>query len=262
MAEMMDDRQQLGLRIDKARRAMGLSFVLLAQRTGYDERTIRNVVKGLPTRVSTVAEICQALGLDPSHAEEHRSIKIADEDHGGYTFSQYDEYIGLYHATRRSFTYRNRLVRSIFDFSWSIEKNCLIFQETQILRSERSDLVLDYSQTGEIYISNTTGMIHLQTLKEGSVRLVTLTKMRMDDRTLHGMVLTQSPQSFYYKPSVSPIYLQKDRGEIDHHNLSATVRSIADDDPAFEEANEHLLEIERNIGVLSIGNTPPDRRRS
>lgn len=258
-----DDRIRLGQRIDLARKAQGLSYVMLAQRTGYDERTIRNVTKGQPTRVSTVSEICQALNISPNGPIETNSdILVSDDDHGSYSFTQCDDYIGYYYATRRSFSIRGNLVRSIYELFWSNKRNCLCFKEIQKFTSEKFGKVIDFSQSGEVYISKNTGLFHFQTVSDGAIRLITLTRLRMDDKTMNGIVLTQSPESFYYKPSISPIFLQKADATCTLEELAEGVRSMSPDETEHKYANEYLMEIERNIGLFATGDMPSDRRRS
>jgi hypothetical protein len=110
---------------------------------------------------------------------------------------------------------------------------------------------MDFSQEGEIFFSKHTGLIHLQTLEDGSMRLITLTRLRMDDKTMNGVVLTQSPESFYYKPSVSPIFMQKTDDSFTLDELSSDVRSMSPGEEAYRHANEYLLEIERNVGLFA-----------
>uniref|UniRef100_A0A7C1NYF7 XRE family transcriptional regulator n=1 Tax=Agrobacterium albertimagni TaxID=147266 RepID=A0A7C1NYF7_9HYPH len=248
-----EERRHTGLRIDRERRNQGLSFVTLAERTGYDERTIRNVVKGLPTRPATLSEICQALNIDVHGNPEPQSNQfVADEAHGSYSFSQCEDYIGHYYATRRSFSARNHLVRSIFDIFWSDSKRCLCFHEHQRFAAKNGRAV-DYSQQGEVFVSKLSGLIHLQTMVDGSIRLITLTRLRMDDQTMNGVVLTQAPQTFYFKPSLSPIFLQKTDSSYTLDELASEVRSITPQEEDFHHANEYLLEIERNIGLFALG---------
>ncbi|MGO7987206.1 helix-turn-helix domain-containing protein [Rhizobium leguminosarum] len=249
-----EDRRHLGLRIDRARRNQGLSYVSLAQKTGYDERTIRNLVKGQSTKNSTLWDVCQALQI---HVEEDDSARadllVADDAHGNYAFTQCDDYIGHYYATRRSFTVKGSLVRSIFDIYWSEKRRCLCFKEYQRLKSEKSGKIVDYSQVGEIFVSKLSGLVHLQTLDDGGIRLITLTRLRTDDMTMNGLVLTQSPQSFYYKPSISPIFLQKTDASYTLEELTEQVRAITPADPEHAYADEYLSEIERNVGIFAIG---------
>ncbi|ODT15110.1 MAG: hypothetical protein ABS57_13975 [Mesorhizobium sp. SCN 65-12] len=84
----------------------------------------------------------------------------------------------------------------------------------------------------------------------------------MDDKTMNGIVLTQSPESFYYKPSISPIFLQKADATCTLEELAEGVRSMSPDETEHKYANEYLMEIERNIGLFATGDMPSERRRS
>src|SRR5262249_22483132 len=61
--ERLDEaaRLMLGQRIERARNNKRLTLADLAGRAGYDERTIRNVIKGQKTRVWTIEDICKVI---------------------------------------------------------------------------------------------------------------------------------------------------------------------------------------------------------
>src|SRR5215207_5947011 len=52
-------------KIERALLRKNWTRVHLADLTGYDERTIRNVLHGKPVREQTVIDICEALGIEP-----------------------------------------------------------------------------------------------------------------------------------------------------------------------------------------------------
>src|SRR5215203_2823199 len=52
-------------KIERALVRKSWTRVHLAEITGYDERTIRNVLGAKPVRDQTVIDICQALGIEP-----------------------------------------------------------------------------------------------------------------------------------------------------------------------------------------------------
>src|SRR5262245_23105920 len=70
-------RLMLGQRIERARNSKRLTLADLASRAGYDERTIRNVIKGQKTRIGTVEDICKVLEISVTE----RSSDTADEAH-------------------------------------------------------------------------------------------------------------------------------------------------------------------------------------
>ncbi len=77
---MNGDVEFLSARARKIERALvhkGWTRIRLAEVTGYDERTIRNVLSAKAVRDQTIADICQALGIDPNH-DPRNHIEIAD----------------------------------------------------------------------------------------------------------------------------------------------------------------------------------------
>jgi DNA-binding Xre family transcriptional regulator len=81
-------------RARKIERALGRrswTRVHLAELTGYDERTIRNVLGAKPVRDQTIIDICQALGIEPDLEDSwriagHKGVPLrangADLEHG------------------------------------------------------------------------------------------------------------------------------------------------------------------------------------
>jgi hypothetical protein len=185
--------------------------------------------------------------------EKAKAAPIADEAHGGYTLKHFDDYVGLYHVYRRSFTFPNNLVRSLYEIKWSDERSCLVFTENQRYRSSEGNRTQDYSQEGEVFISNTIGLLHLLTKEEGALRLITLTKLRLDDMSLQGIVLTQAQGPFYYQPSASPIFFRKLNGDDEAKKKVGPLRP-ADED--YDDIHLALAEIEKNIGIFALGGRP------
>src|SRR5262249_19835281 len=128
----------------------------------------------------------------------------------------------------------------------------LAFREMQRYGSPDLKCMIDFSQDGEVFISNTTGLIHLLTKAEGSLRLVTLTKLRASDRVIRGVVLTQAQGDFYYQPSVSPIYFQAAKPHVPLEELAQRIGPIQPGDPDYGYANATLNEIERKVGIFAL----------
>jgi transcriptional regulator with XRE-family HTH domain len=246
--ERLDEaaRFMLGQRIERARHNKRLTLADLANRAGYDERTIRNVIKGQKTRVGTIEDICKVLEISVTE----RSSDTADEAHGGYTYNLYHEYIGLYYACRRSFSFPGSLLRSIYEIRWNKELGCLFFEETQRYRLTSARDIQDYSQCGEIFISGRIGLLHLVTMAEGAVRLVTLSKLGLDG-TMKGIVLTQAPGPFYWHPSVSPILFRKADPELSAEELHKAIGLIPPDSAEYQDLNQSLIDIEQNVGKFA-----------
>lgn len=248
-------REQLGRRIDDARKKIGYTLVQLAQRAGYDERTIRNVIKGRPTRVATLRDICKVVGIGVEAGLADKPVEIADKDHGGYTRNHFESYIGLFYAYRRSFSFPKNIIRSLYEFTWNGERGCLVFREVQQYESPNLKRIMDFSQEGEVFISNMTGLIHLLTKAEGSLRLITLTKLRATDRMIRGVVLTQAQGEFYHQPSVSPIFFQAADTNASFDELAGRAGPIQPGNPDYQRINAALADIERRVAIFAL--TPP-----
>ena len=205
-----DELEFLRARAKKIERTLARNSwtrVRLASATGYDERTIRNVLAGKPVRDQTIIDICQALGIAPELDEESQYAEVADEQYGSYARRLFSAYDGGFFAYRRSFTSASHLMRTVIEFAWSEEAKSLTFSEHSRYSTVRK--VVDHSQTGHVYISPLTDLVHLLTTHQGAVRLITLSKMRGGEDVMRGAVLTQSEHRMYYQPSVSAIVLTK-----------------------------------------------------
>jgi hypothetical protein len=137
------------------------------------------VLTGLEAvRDQTIVDFCQALGIEPELSQPIESeIEVAEHWYGSYPREPYKAYEGAYFAYRRSFTDPSNFVRSVYEIKWNDEDWIFVFQEHQSYLANTKRKV-DYSQTGEVYISQYTDLIHLVTVASGSVRSVTLRKMR------------------------------------------------------------------------------------
>ena len=114
------------------------------------------------------------------------------------------------------------------------------------------------SHAGGIYISPHTGMIHLLTTFQGALRLATLTKFRMGDTRLRGVILTQSDRDQFFQPATSAIYLEKLETRRKNSELEKLVGPFGPADPSFKPATEELTRIESNA-VLFAGMTQPSK---
>ena len=202
------ERKRLGREIESARKLKGWTLAQLADRAGYNERTIRNAIQGNATRVGTLHTICSALDVDMKESGLAQA-KIADQAHGGYTLESSKFLVGKFIAIRRRFPPDGMLFRSWFEFEWSDEQSCLIFHEHQKYISDSSGRLINYSQTGEVHISSQMGLTHLLTTTNGAIRTITLCKPDLFDDSMYGVVLTQAQLMAHYQPCVSPMYFSK-----------------------------------------------------
>lgn len=238
-------RSALSERIRRKLAVRGWTQAQLAKASGYDERTIRNVLNGQSARYQTVVEICKALELEP---EDKRitTEQVAAEQFGAYARSSFALYVGDYFGYRRVFSKSRRILRTFYSIAWSAERHCLVFSEFQDAVSVQSaETEPDPSHGGNVYVSAHTGLIHLVTVFQGAVRLVTLTKMK--NQTLRGVVLTQSERSYFFQPSVSALLLKKSDGGRDQRLLESKIGTLSANDGDFESINAELREIEAEV---------------
>ena len=245
-------RKELGDRIDRTRRAQRMTLAALAVKAGYDERTIRYVIQGRPSKSRTISEICAALGIQ-DRVNSVETAEVTDDIHGGYSKKSFNIYMGHYAAFRWSYDLSGSIIRSRFDIAWSAEKNCAVFTENQIYRDATSSRIIDFSQDGEIYASDIAGLIHLMTITAGMVRVITLTKMQLPDPHLKGAVLTQARMTFYRRPAVSPILLRKLSDVPSTVEMDALVGEILPGKPEYNEVAAELRAVEREVLLSTIG---------
>lgn len=265
MASLMTDMQRDAfvrrVRLEMAK--LGLTREALAERAACKERTLGNLLAGQPVRDTTIAKVARVLGLDIEDAlgrdtgngtPETAPPKLegrAGEEYGGYLLSAYAHYVGTYIAYRRVFSDRNELFRSVYEIDWDDEFDRLRFFELQRFRGQDNRPVSS-SHAGGIYISPHTGMIHLLTTFQGALRLVTLTKFRMGDTRLRGVILTQSDRDQFFQPATAAIYLEKLEARRKNSELEKLVGPFGPTDPSFKPASEELARIESNA-VLFAG---------
>ena len=233
-------------RIERALTDKKWTRIHLAKLTGYDERTIRNLLSGKAIRDQTIVDVCQALAIAPELGRD-RHVEIADERFGSYARHSFLDYEGGFFAYRRSFSPKANLMRTVIEFAWSEQDECLTFQEHSRYKSVRK--LVNNSQSGCVHISPHTDLIHLLTTWQGAVRLITLAKMRGGETVMRGAVLTQSEQRMFYQPSVSPMVLTKiEKYEPEQHQ--AMVGPIDASAEEYVLICEELEQTEREVVQL------------
>jgi transcriptional regulator with XRE-family HTH domain len=253
-----EQRLQLGAKIDYSRKRRGWTLAVLAEKSGYDERTIGNVIHGRPTRLKTVHEICSVLEIDVEQLS-NKPARIASERHGGYNLENYSDYLGQFYAVRRNFTEDNSVFRSIFKFQWSDTNHCLEFEEHQRYIDRLTKKLQDYTQSGQVFISNQMNLVHLVTIEKGAVRLLTMTKLIPPDAdTMEGVVVTQSKNGAYMRPSVSPIFFTKLAAPATIEQMMGTVGPLYPHDDGYGELVAKLSEVENKTVLFSETRHEPD----
>ena len=175
-------------------------------------------------------------------------VEVAGAEYGEYPRGPYRRYEGGYFAYRRSFTSPARLMRTCVEMEWA-EDEGLIFREHSRFQAGRRQV--DNSQSGRVHISQLTGLLHLVTCFEGSVRLITLTKMIGGDELMRGAVLTQIDRDAHYLPAVSPLVLRKLR-DYDPEKHRAMVGPIDESAEEYEFVCEELAHTERPVIEVAV----------
>ena len=268
MASLMGDTAREGfvrhVRLEMMRQ--GLTREALAEKAGVKERTLGNLLAGHGVRDLTVAKVAGALGIDldglladgrmaDGRRDRHDNgmgHARADEAYGGYMLAAYEAYLGTYVAYRRALTGQRLLYRSVYEIDWDEEQNRLRFFELQKFKGADAKTVSS-SHAGGIYISPRTGLIQLLTTFQGALRLVTLTRFRLGDNKLTGLILTQSDRDLYFQPAASAIYLEKLERPGTSAALERLIGSVGPSDPEFSQAAAELSRIEGTAVVMAAG---------
>jgi len=203
-------------------------------------------VRSPTTSDRTVRLICQALDID--FDQRRSSSEISDEAHGSYSRREYKDYVGNFYYYRRNFHDHKEILRSAVKIGWDKTKHVLQFDEhNRIL--DPSGRWKDLSQKGEISISCKFGLIHLQTVYKGALRLITVTKYRLnddDDLTMHGIILTQTHQS-HSRPSVAAIVFKKVLNSTWDDEFKSRIGMIKPGNGEYNSWDQELTEAERNM---------------
>lgn len=251
-------RSKLTRRVESERDRLGYSLEQMAKRAGYNERTIRNFLNGKSTRRRTKIDICTAVGIDIQQeqtSKRAKQVQAADDEHGAYNRDQFREYVGCFFAYRRSFETDGNIIRSLYEFFWSDKDGCLRFKETLQYHSLRLNRIVKYDQEGDVFVSNSIGLVHLLTKVGGALRLVTLTKLHHDEMTMSGIILTQAERPNHFEPAASAIYLRKEKGGMPD-DLAKQVGPIECSDAVFQTANSILDQVEKTIACFALDSRP------
>src|SRR5271166_3052481 len=243
-------RLERAKKLQRALRNKQWTRTFLASKTGYDEKTIRNVLNGAQVKDKTVIDVCQALSIEPIFDDFSEPIDVADDHYGGYHRTTHRAYESFYTFYRRDTLDDNVIYKSILEIFWDDAEHRLEFKE-YYRRTSISPPVVK-AHVGHIYISPYTNLLHLLTFFEGSVRMVTLTRMREFEGIMRGALLTQTESLTFYQPTVSSVVLRAvgDYNAELHLNNDIALLSPGGDEYSF--AARELLVAERQIIKLAI----------
>jgi transcriptional regulator with XRE-family HTH domain len=244
-AEPTRDLNTLGKRIERARNELRMTQETLARDAHTTSKAVRKLVQGKKVAERIVLDVCSILGIDP---DSNQLGDYSDEDHGNYSLNSLKAYVGQFRAFRRSLLFPKYILRSGFEFSWDRQAKVLRFAEYQKYKSLRNGELVDRSQSGEIFVGNQSGLLHLLTKTNGALRLITLPKYRLmnpDDMTMRGIVLTQARDDSLHRPSAAAILFEKIKvHERDFRNYAKEMNSS---DNEYRKIDAELKNIERRV---------------
>ena len=185
----------------------------------------------------------------PPVASARREVH-AREELGGYARHAHALYEGTFLLYRRSYSRADLIFRSVVEIDWSVERGGLGFTEYYESGKDHPEDVKAYR--GDVHISAYTGLVHLVTIQAGSVRTMTMTRMRNNDPVMRGLVLTQSDAVAFFQPTVSSVVIRKTHphGRVDLVQAIALIAPEADD---FTFASDQLALTESQIIRLRLG---------
>lgn len=226
----------------------------LATELKVNSRTVRNMLAGRSLTRPRLEKACAFLGRE---LKQLMAVEVPTPDmpmqYGGYPRHSVERYFGSYAAVRHSLDRNPNLHRSYFSFDWHEERQAMRFLEHNKFVS-REDRLLDYSQAGFVHISADIGLLHLMTCWRGAVRLITLSKLRLNSGMMYGAVLTQADQKFGYMPATTPIVFKK---LDDRESLHPEAGQVTPSDVSYEDWQVKLSVAEYEYVIAcSVSETP------
>jgi hypothetical protein len=244
--------REIGQHIDRLRQAQRMTYGQLARKAGYDERTVRNIVHGQPCRPLTLRAVCEAVGLANVDANVE-IVEFSDENHGTYNEKQMRKYCGLYKLYRKSHARPGVILPFQLMICWSSDKACLVFTEFQ-WSLDKNGREIAYSQSGEIYMNDVSGLLHFLTLSKGMVKLMTLTQLQIPEMVMKGGVFAQARIAFYRRPAIGPVLLRKVSDQVPlPQELPPLLEKITSSHPEYNEIAEEFQAIEREVLLSTVG---------
>ena len=229
--------------IERARLEKHWTKKQLAERAGYDEKTLYNLLSGGEVHSKTVFDFCQALSLDVPEPSV-RKTEVADDRLGGYSRSTYDEYEGLYHIYRPSFSNPSAIYRYVMRIDWDEPDSSFRFRASYKVDPREPTGAKTHS--GPVSISAVTNLVHFIVTFRGSVRLVTVTKMRKADGIMRGSMATHFEDLNFFRPTLSPVIIRKIEGR-DEPDLSSDIRLLDEGEHDWGFARQQIALTEANV---------------
>lgn len=245
------DDEDLNFRLARAKsilqalRNKSWTRVYLAQKSGYDERTIRNLLKGTPVRDQTVIDVCKLLDIEPELEDASEYVDAADDRHGGYTRTPFRKYEGIFLGYKRSFKKAGCFVRNFMSVTW--DEDAEVFRFGDHFRYKHRGDWVERNRTGEIFISPMTDLLHFLLVDDGSVRLATLMKMRGREEIMRGTIASYAQNVMFFQPANSAFLLEKSGiGDV-AQLMEALPRLVEPGQDGYVDVKNEIEFIERDI---------------
>ena len=232
------------------------SLTSAAQRLRIAPNTLRKLTKGEPVSASVRIKISSELNLDESNytsngAAQHgangaalrpNGLAVAPAAaNGAASLDQVGhplgDLVGDYLLVRRQYAARRALVESAVSISLDVDDGSLHFTETNPYVNGGGEKKVA-QLNGCVHVSAYLATMHLVSIVQGGVRMVTLWKPCRDD--MLGVVLSQTPNRNFYSPAVSPVLLRP----VPDSLLEPCPHAISEDDPRFGPYDRHLSRAE------------------
>ncbi len=241
----LEFRLERAKEIERALHKKGWSKSLLAEKAGYDEKTVRNLFDGKHVKHQTLFDVCKTLDIEPKIDNDIENIDCSDDEFGGYLRKTHEYYEGFYHIYRRSFTQIGKIYRSVLKVEWDKTEERFSFSEFYIDSNEDKRILNQHS--GAVYMSPYTNLVQLLTVYQGSIRLITATRMRQSDGIMRGIICTQCEDINYFQPAISPVVLHKIKNYDPDNQIISDIGLISEDDRDFRFAHNQIKITETKV---------------
>jgi len=197
---------------EQAKSTAGLSNDAIADKAGYNEKTIRDVIKGRCLVYKTVKDVCAALKIDLDQVLARTGLDVNTEGKapshlGGYSKENYLDLIGNYTTVRPTYHDPSRLRCYRTKLDWDVGASCLGFTEIDRRDSD--------CQTGYVYIPRASSFMYLLTLDKGWVRTVIVSQLIGKASIMRGLILSQyNVSGNNFAPVCTPIVYIKDQAVV------------------------------------------------
>lgn len=211
----------------------GLTQASLAASTTYDERTIRNILKAVSVKDTTLYEVFATLQLDLdeilARQSDHAGGGIAPIQLGAYARRAVETYIGDYLTIRPAFSGSGNVIACATAIAWSEADSCLTFEERS-----RPDYTSPH--TGQLFIPAGGGFVYLVS-GHGKGWLRTALVSQLDTAgMMRGLILAlhRVGGSMHVPASAPIVYVKRTDladcvlGDLDPGSDDATARAYAE----------------------------------